>query len=128
LQPAEQAKTVDEMWNEFFPHASTKVCPIFDNYKGSSGDVSELKNVSLSLKWSHVIIAGPDYKEQRLEAKYMIQDSIWNGVTHCDVDWDGTLASAIARNAERLKNAKPDYAAKQLPQDNWLVVTIDYHS
>jgi hypothetical protein len=128
LQPADQAEIVDAIWNEFFPQAPTKVCPIFDNYKGSSGDVMELQDVPENLKCSHIIIAGPHYTGDGLEAKHMMQESIWNGVTHCETKWDGTLFSALADNAERLSNARPDYAAKHLPKGDWLVVTVDYHS
>jgi hypothetical protein len=38
------------------------------------------------------------------------------------------VQSVIDQHKEYLKDAKPEYAAKHIPQDDWLVVTVDYHS
>lgn len=135
LQPESQIPMVDALWCEYFPESPLKVCPFFDHfnnqYQNSDGfpDVMRLKDVPRELTASHVIIAGPTWKDdESLEARYMLQDSIWNGVTHVDTKWDGKVQTVIDEHKERLKNAKPEYAAKHIPQDDWLVVTIDYHS
>jgi hypothetical protein len=135
LQPESQIPMVDALWCEFFPDSPLKICPFFDHfnnqYKNSDGfpDIMRLKDVPPSLIASHVIIAGPHWKDNgNLEAKHMVQDSIWNGVTHVQAKWDGSVHAAIEEHKKRLENAKPEYAAKHIPQDDWLVVTVDYHS
>ncbi|QEH36554.1 hypothetical protein OJF2_51380 [Aquisphaera giovannonii] len=135
LQPDSQIPMVDALWNEYFPDSPLKVCPFFahfnDQYQNSDGfpDIMPLKDVPKELTASHVIIAGPGWKDDgSLEAKYMLQASIWNGVTFVDAKWDGKVQTAIDEHKERLRNAKPEYAAKHVPQDDWLVVTVDYHS
>lgn len=135
LQPESQIPMVDALWNEYFPDSPLKVCPFFnhfnDQYHNSDGfpDIMRLKDTPKELTASHVIIAGPSWKDDgTLEAKYMLQASIWNGVTHVDAKWDGKVQTAIDEHKEQLKNTKPEYAAKHVPQDDWLVVTVDYHS
>lgn len=135
LQPESQIPMVDALWNEFFPDSPLKVCPFFSHfnnqYKNSEGfpDIMQLKDMPKALMASHVIIAGPTWKDDgTLGAQYMVQGSIWNGVTHVDAKWDGTVQSAIDAHAKSLERAKPEYAAKHLPQDDWFVVTVDYHS
>ena len=135
LSPVSQIPMVDALWNEFFPESPIKVCPLFkhfnDQYQNSEGfpDIMRLGDMPKSLTASHVIIAGPSWQDDgSLEAKHMLQTSIWNGVTHVDAKWDGTVQAALDEHKERLKNAQPDYAAKRIPQDDWLVVTVDYHS
>jgi hypothetical protein len=75
----------------FFPDSPVKVCPFFDHfnnqYKNTDGfpDIMRLKDLPKGLTASHVIIAGPHWNdESKLEAKRMIQESIWNGVNHID--------------------------------------------
>ena len=136
LEPASQIPMVDALWAEFFPDSPTKSCPLFshynDQYRSSAAypDVMRLKDIPKGLTASHVIIAGPHWDSDRnsLEAKYMLQESIWNGVTFVESKWDGDVEEAISQHKEHLKNAKPEYAAKHIPQDDWLVVTVDYHS
>lgn len=134
LAPADQIPMVDALWNEFFPDSPIKVCPIFrhfnDQFKDSNGfpDIMKLKDIPKSLKASHVIVAGLDYDGNRMEAKHMMQEQIWNGVTHLDTKWDCTVEGAIADLAKRHENYKEEYVAKNTPQPDWLVVTVDYHS
>jgi hypothetical protein len=128
LQPTSQVAEVDMLWRRSFPDAPVSVCPLFDNYKGDWGDVMSLKDAPLAMKCSHVIVAALDYKDVTLEAVYMIQESMWNGVTHIKAAWDGTLGAAIEGCMEKFKNYTPEYAAKRTPQPDWLVVTVDYHS
>lgn len=135
LVPESQIIMVDALWNEFFPDAPVKVCPFFDHfndqYKNSDGfpDIMRLADVPKELTACHVIIAGPSWRDDgMLEARHMLQTEVWNGVTHVDAKWDGKVFAAIEEHRERLRNAKPEYAEKHLPNDDWLVVTVDYHS
>src|ERR1700721_3079901 len=128
LQPADQVDKVDMLWRDAFPDAPVSVCPLFDNYKGAWGDVMPLSEAPMGMLCAHVIVAALDYKNEKLEAVYMIQESIWNGVTHVKAAWDGTLGAAIEGGVEKMRNYKPEYAAKRTPQPDWLVVTVDYHS
>jgi hypothetical protein len=135
LSPASQIPLVDALWNEFFPDSPIKVCPLFkhfnDQYQNSEGfpDIMRLAGMPKSLTASHVIIAGPGWQDDgSLEAKYMLQTSIWNGVTHVDAKWDGSVLAAIEEHKKRLEDYKPEYIAKASPTDDWLVVTVDYHS
>jgi hypothetical protein len=125
LQPPEQAEAVNAMWNETFPEAPVKV---FDNYTGDTGDVMRLADTVRSLTCSHVIIAAPDWQGKKLTAVYMVQDEMWNGVSFCKTTWDGTLGGALSDHAESTKGYKPEYLEKVTPLDDWLVVTVDYHS
>jgi hypothetical protein len=128
LQPASQAELVNRLWNDAFPDSPVKICPLFDNYKVPFGDIMTLKDCPRTLECSHVIIAGPRYDGSGLEAKFMLERSLWNGVTHQDTKWDGILATALEDWAKRMEGYKPDYAEKVTPTADWLVVTVDYHS
>lgn len=128
LMPATQIPYVDRLWREAFPDAPTKVCPLFDHYKDNVGDVLPLGKTLASLPCGHVIVAALDYQGKQLEAVFMVRDSIWNGVTHQDTTWDRTLGGALDAHVSRLSRMNPEYAAKVTPTDDWLVVTIDYHS
>ena len=128
LKPADQQEAVDALWNKFFPSSPLKVCPLFDHYQGDLGDVMTLGDAPRLLKCSHVIIAGPKSVEGGLEATYMVQESIWNGVIYCKTNWDGTLGGALDAHLEHMMHWKDDYRQKHTPKDDWLVVTVDYHS
>lgn len=136
LQPASQIPMVAALWNEYFPDAPVRVCPFFrhfnDQYKNSAGfpDICTLEQMPAGLTASRVIIAGPHWDDETggFEAKRMLSDDIWNGVTHVDTAWDGKVQTVIDQHRDYLKHAKPEYAAKHVPQADWLVVTVDYHS
>lgn len=135
LEPESQKEMVDALWNEMFPDAPVKVCPYFqhfnDQYQNSKGfpDIMSLKDTPKNLEAERVIIAGPSWKEDgSLEAAYMTQESTWNGVNFVQAAWDGKLESALEAFKNRLDNYTPEYAAKHTPTDDWLVVTVDYHS
>lgn len=134
LSPPSQIPMVDALWNECFPESPVKVCPIFGHFndqgKDSNGypDIMKLCDIPTGMKIAHVIIAGLDYKEEVMEAKHMLQESMWNGVSHVDTTWDCTIEGALADLAKRHESYKEEYVAKNTPQPDWLVVTIDYHS
>lgn len=128
LQPASQIEMVDALWRDMCPGAG-RVCPMFKHSgERSSGDICTFKDLPPALKAYKVIFAAPDYEGKKLEAVSMFTQSIWNGVTHEDTKWDGTVASAIAMHRDKFKNYKKEYAEKVTPRDDWMVVTVDYHS
>lgn len=135
LKPESQISMVDALWVEMFPDSGIAVCPLFahsnDQYKSSSllpGDVCKLSELPPVVKCSHMIIAGPNYDNSGLQAVYMIQDQIWNGVTHVDTTWDSTVSMGLSMAAEKMAHYKEDYRRARTPNDDWLVVTVDYHS
>lgn len=128
LSPASQIPMVDEVWRKHFPEGGA-VCPLFahyqNRYENSRGepDICRLKDLPPALTAYHVMIGSDEGR-----TVFMIQESQWNGVTHVDAKWDGKVLSAIALWRDRLANYNPDYAAKVTPKDDWLCVTVDYHS
>lgn len=128
LYPANQVTLVDLIWNEFFPDSPVKTCPLFDNYHGDECDVMTLLYTPRSMECERVIIAGPDCEGDGLETKHMVSDSICNGVNHQKTTWDGTLGGALHEYLDNLKHYAKDYAALITPTDEWITVTVDYHS
>jgi hypothetical protein len=130
LQPASQVGMVDALWREMFPDSGLSVCPLFDHApKVIDGDICKLSEVPDGLTAERVIIAGPSWKDDgTFSAEYMISEDIWNGVMHVKTQWDGQFKTAIDAFAENIKSYRDDYREKRTPKDDWLVVTVDYHS
>lgn len=135
LQPASQIPMVDGLWNEFFPESNGKPCPLFNHsnnqYKSDSlidGDICRFANTPSGLEPSRVIFAAPNYDGSEMEATFMLSDEIWNGVNYENTTWDGTFADAVAKFKSRGSNYSDEYLKRVTPQDDWLVVTVDYHS
>jgi hypothetical protein len=143
LSPASQIPKVDAKWNEMFPSAIPIKCPLFQHSNNQYGeglggtlphDVARLSEVPERLTCSRVIFAGPRYESKSkgysgpLEAKFMLAEDAWNGCNHMKVDWDRKLTTAVAKCRENFKNYKAEYVEKILPKDDWLAVTVDYHS
>lgn len=143
LEPASQIEKVDAKWNEMFPSDAFIPCPIFNHSndqhgKGLDGslpdDVMRLGDVPADVKCSRVIIAGPSYQSETdnwtgpVTAKFMLCDSQWNGVNHMPVAWDETLSGALKQYCDNMESYKEDYREKFAPKDDWLVITVDYHS
>ena len=142
LSPESQIEKVDTMWNELFPREDglRVACPVFghsnDQYDSEStidGDICQLGDAK-SVKCARVIVAGPSFevatKENTgpLAATFMLSDRSWNGVNHMDVKWDGTIADALSQFTDKLENYADKYREQMTPADDWLVVTVDYHS
>ncbi len=142
LEPRSQIPKVDAKWREMFPGIGEQ-CPIFqhsnDQYgrTGSgtiAGDICNLTAVPVGMQMSRIIFAGPSYQSETskhdgpLQATFMLAEDAWNGVNHMPVTWDCTVADALKQFRKRLENYKDTYAAIIAPQDNWLAVTVDYHS
>lgn len=133
LEPESQIPMVDALWHEHFPE-TTGPCPLFKHSErqyGSDtlpGDVCKFSEVPEGLKCSRIIFAGPSVSDELLEPTFMLSEDSWNGVNHQKSDWDCTFAQAVVKFTEKLENYRETYAATIRPQDDWLVVTIDYHS
>lgn len=127
LSPASQIPKVDAKWREMM--GASGPCPLF-RHAGDSlpNDIDFLSKVPEGLTCSRVIFANPAFDGDGIEAGYMLVDSAWNGCNYMRVDWDGKFSSALDKYRESLKNYKDEYRDKYLPKDDWLVVTVDYHS
>jgi hypothetical protein len=135
LNPAIQIPVVDALWRQWFPESPTLVCPLFshfnDQYQDSTGfpDVMPVRDVPATHKANRVIVARPHWeKPDRWEAEYMISDDVYNGVNWMKTWWDGSLGSALADYRERISGYQQEYAEKIEVRDDWLAVTVDYHS
>lgn len=127
LSPASQIPAVDALWREHFP-GTTEACPLFDHCGESVvGDICALSELPDGLTASRVIVAGPDYQDV-ISAQFMAQESFWNGVDHVETKWDGTVHGALVDYAEKLSAYQQEYAEKNTPKPDWLLVTVDYHS
>ena len=140
ISPESQIPIVDELWNEIFPTEKGEIvpCPLFahsnNQYDGDdliSCDICRVEEIPADLKCSRVIVAGPSYPEytnEKLNATFMIAGSAWNGVNHMPVAWDGKVLSALQMVEDKFKHYNPDYLEKIMPHQDWLCITIDYHS
>jgi hypothetical protein len=130
LQPASQIPLVDAMWREMFPESGLDVCPLFDHSPSVIvGDICTLKEMPERLSASRVIIAGPSYDDpDKFKAVHMIEGSVWNGVSHVDTTWDGNVLNAVNAWRERIAGYADEYQSKNTPTDEWITVTVDYHS
>ena len=124
LQPEDQVPMVDALWREHFPELPFDRCPLFD-HAGESlpGDVMELAGCR-GQSCGHLIVA-----DEEGRATFMLRKEIWNGVTHQETAWDGTIAGALQQLEEgKFSHCRPEWADPRRPTDDWLVVTVDYHS
>lgn len=127
LMPTNQKARVDQMWREAFPASPVKECPLFDYYSGTAGDVMMLAETPRDTPCAHIIIAGPGY-ERSVEALSMLQTDVWNGVELQPTAWDGTIGAALNFWTKHLENYREEWRPTRTPADDWLVVTVDYHS
>lgn len=133
LEPASQIPMVDALWREHFPDSGLTVCPIFshsnDQYgEHLPGDICTLAELPAGLTADRVIIGALGWDGSEMTAIHMEQEGFWNGVNHVESDWDGTVATAVGRFREKIKDSKVEYRARCEPQADWLVVSVDYHS
>lgn len=136
LQPAAQGPMVDALWREHFPDTPFEHCPLFDHAgKQLPGDIMRLDEVRGDFPLEHLIVAGlhgwhDKYQEEvEFEAKFMLRDTVWNGCNHEKTVWDRTFRGGMAMWAEDLEKHYSDAAQEHYtPQEDWLVVTVDYHS
>ncbi len=124
LQPTSQTAAVDELWRKFFPEYEGEHCPLFKHAGDSlSGDVCRLGDVSDKLTAARVIISAVDGT-----ANYMVSADIWNGVIFQDTTWDGNVWRAVEDFRKHSKRYRREWLDRNLPKENWLAVTVDYHS
>lgn len=129
IAPASQIPMVDQMWNEFFPDSPVKVCPLFDHYKENWGDIMKVSEIPKDLTAFRVIIAAPKYEDDpTFDIKYMISQDIWNGVKHLDVNWDTKVETALADYKKDIGRGVESYIERCGVKDDWLCVTLDYHT
>lgn len=145
LNPESQIAKVDAKWNEMFPSAEFVSCPLFAHSNNQYGkglastlpaDVSRLSDTPERLECSRIIFAMPGYDSNTkdwtgpLEPEFMLQGEAWNGCNYETTTWDGKFGSALTLYRERLSNSRADagFTEKRTPKDDWLVVTVDYHS
>jgi len=134
IAPASQIPMVDELWSDYFPEFKGRACPLFkhanNQYENDClyGDVLRIKDMSKDVTCSRLIVAGLDYQDKNYEAITMLETSIWNGVTNQDTTWDGAVISGLSVHNEKMKNYTDEYREKYTPDDDWIMVTVDYHS
>ena len=127
LSPADQADKVNTLWNATFPESPVKECPLFDNYNESFLDIALLKDLPKNLSAYRVLFAGEGY-DGELEGRGMYQEKFWNGMNYETTEWDGLVSSAIEKYLESLKFLTDKKKKKRVPTDDWICVTVDYHS
>ena len=134
LQPASQREKVDGKWNEMFPSERFQACPLFDHAPKSLGSDTGTLADSMDIKCERIIFAGPGFDSVTkewvgpLDATFMLCSNQWNGVNHMPVTWDGTFGDALAQFHATLGHYSESYRKAIEPQDNWLTVTVDYHT
>ena len=139
LQPASQEHKVDAKWSEMFePGGVITKCPLFrhsnDQYSehlnGDIGPVGDYPNATAE----RLIVAvhKRDYEKEvslpDVKAEYMLARSIWNGTTHQDTKWNGKLTSAIEEYNKRVESYADWFREINTVTDDWIAVTVDYHS
>lgn len=140
LQPEGQIDKVDAKWRELFPESGAGPCPLFahsnDQYDSEStlsGDIARFRDLPARLECKRFIVAGQSWSDDGdwngpLEAKFMLCQTVWNGVNHMDVAWDGTVRDALEKFNKTLEHYRDEYREKITPTADWLAVTVDYHS
>ncbi len=131
LNPSNQIQIVDDLWKEYFPNSEFKNCPLFKHSNKESnilpGDIMPFGDVPLDLEMSRIIFCASPYGND-IKAIFMLEDSMWNGVNHVETKWNGKFSEAIKLFNKHIQNYKDEYREIVTPKDDWLVVTIDYHS
>ncbi len=91
------------------------------------GDITTVDNIREDLTAYSVIVAGLNHDKTKYKANFLIQQKIWNGVNHCEVNWDGRVTTAIQKWAEKISHYNPEWIKKNSIGETWLCVTVDYH-
>ena len=142
LSPASQIDKVDMKWNEMFPEKTFQSCPIFFHSNRNSGpldmDICKVSEIPKEATAYRVIVAAPGFMKigedtytysGPLEAFYMVEQSFYNGVSFHDSTWDKKILSAIEVSQKKISDrASEDYKNTHTIHDDWIAVTVDYHS
>lgn len=136
IKPAEQIPMVDELWRQYFPN-TTDACPLFkhanNQYDSDSrlvGDVCLWSEVPESISVSKVIFAAPEFRGTEIQAAFMVSTDFWNGCNHEKTRWDGTWKGALALQSDYVgaSHYSDEYRERVSVKDDWIAVTVDYHS
>lgn len=133
LSPSSQIPMVDALWKEFFPDYPFEHCPLFEHSRvqckdqPAYPDVMKLVEMPAGLRACHCLIAAQDL-QGKLGAHFMIQSNMHNGVNYVEVAWDRRVWTAVSMFREKIKNYSEESRARVTPQEDWLVVTVDYHN
>jgi len=129
LNPTSQIEVVDGLWQKWFPDSGVKQCPFFNHFdEANNMDICRLDEVSPDATAYQVIIAVNKIYDDELAAEFMCLNEVWNGVTWQNTTWDGKVLSAVEKHNDRLSSYKKEALERYTPKDDWLVVTVDYHS
>ena len=66
--------------------------------------------------------------DDRLGAQTMHLKDIWNGVSFQKTEWDGKLSTALEMYNKQLSSYSEPAREQYTLRDDWIVVTVDYHS
>ena len=134
LSPKDQIPMVDALWRDMFPESGIDVCPLFNHYndqyskEGMPEDVCLFSERPDGLTAERVIFAINRGEENGFETYHMLQRDFWNGYNHVKSAWDGTINGAVEDYKIWLSRLTEEAREKYTPKDDWLVVTVDYHS
>jgi hypothetical protein len=127
ISPSSQIPLVDKLWNAWFPDSGIKICPLFKHSNKDSkilpGDIMDFKDVPNNLTMERIMFVSTEGKVSR-----MYQGDFHNGVNWIESDWNREFDTAVQKLIKDTKNYNPDYIKKIIPQPDWQVVTIDYHT
>lgn len=132
LSPADQIGKVDAKWAEMFG-TEAKNCPMF-KHAGDNlpNDVCRLDEVPSSLTCERVIFAKRGYQNGKytgpIEAEFMLCRDQWNGCNHMKVDWNGKFHNALKKYLKSISRYEDAFKEQCTPRNDWIVVTVDYHS
>jgi hypothetical protein len=127
LSPASQIPAVDALWREMCPNGGP-VCTVFKHSGNAiNGDVCKLQDMPPNLTAFTVAVVTEQY-DGAMGVESLWHKEIWNGATHQDTAWRGSVSEAIKEHTERVGQYKEDARNRYTPKPDWLVVTVDYHS
>jgi len=90
-------------------------------------EMSTLNNLSNIVNAARFIVALSD-EAGNYSAEFMLEESLWNGVNFVDSAWQGSIKEALTMYDKRTAHYHASYNKAYKPQDNWVSVTVDYHS
>lgn len=133
-----------KVWKQHFPEFAD-LCPFWGltdqyNKQGHVADICRVDQLSDAQSCARLMIVTTFEGELRLEK--MLQTDFWNGVSWCESGWDGSVLQVIKAHNEdirqrrdRIKDAPEraldwwqKYGQHMIVRDDYLAVTIDYHT
>jgi len=132
INPPDQIPTVEAIWQKHFKDTPFETCPFFkhgaDQYEDSTTFPGNVMPISecLDVNGIHRVII----TDTEGTISFMCNDQMWNGVNHEQTTWDGTIGHAVEMHKENIARYKPEsrYVAMNKVSDDWIAVTVDYHS